>query len=64
MGPMLGRGVSLPLSCTLFKREKFPFYIISVTPCISKPGQFDMKSADLESEVCHLSFFALCISEV
>lgn len=45
-------------------REKFPFYIISVTPCISKPGLFDMKSADLESKVCHLPFFALCISEV
>jgi hypothetical protein len=32
-----------------------------VTPYISKPGLFDMKSADLESKVCHLSFFALCI---
>lgn len=45
-------------------REKFPFYIISVTPCISKPGLFDMKSAGLESKVCHLSFFDLCILEV
>jgi hypothetical protein len=37
---------------------------LSVTPCIWKPGLFDRKSADLESKVCRLSFFALCILEV